>query len=299
MTSLTEVVNNTPVSLLGESPIWHPTEATLYWIDITGKKLYRYNLQEEVSQTFNMEWMIGAVVPASGRYSVIVAMENGIHGITSDDKLEQLTGYPGNEINNNRFNDGKCDPLGRFWVGTMNKELVSEAGNLYAFDGKLLELKQSGVTISNGIAWSADALTMYYIDTFEYAVFAYDYVSSTGNIFNRRIAVKIPFDAGAPDGMTIDSNGMLWVAHWGGFAVRCWNPGTGEMVEEVYVPVPNVTSCTFGNQDLKTLYVTTAKEGLSKRQYQDYPLSGSIFKISMKAKGIHHYLFQSAINGCS
>ena len=167
MAHIVEVVKNTPISNLGESPIWHPEEKVLYWVDITGGKLHRCNVKTKESQTFEMGCMIGTVVPANEKYAVLVALETGIYGLTSKGKLDKLSSFPENELQNNRFNDGKCDSAGRLWIGTMNKKVVRDAGNLYSFDGNKLSLKHSGITISNGMAWSNDSRIMYYIDTFE------------------------------------------------------------------------------------------------------------------------------------
>jgi sugar lactone lactonase YvrE len=292
MVKTVEIVKNTPVSSLGESPVWHPLEKVLYWIDITGGKLHRYNPEDEKCKTFDMGCMIGSVVPAHNKYSLIVAFEKGIYGYTLNGKLEKLSEYPVQEMENNRFNDGKCDPAGRLWIGTMNKEVIKEAGNLYSFDGNNLKLKQSGITISNGIAWSNDNKIMYYIDTFEYTIYKYDFDNITGSISNRQTAIMVPKQYGAPDGMTIDSDGMLWVAHWGGSAIRCWNPDSGKMIHNIDIPAPHVTSCTFGGKNLNTLYITSAREGLSKMQLNNFPKSGSVFKIKLNFKGSSSHYFK-------
>ncbi len=279
-----KITENVPKATLGEGAVWHPLEEVLYWVDITGEKLHRYDPVKKENKSYPMGSMIGTVVPAVGGFSVLVALETGIHGMSSGGVLHKLTDFP-KEMENNRFNDGKCDPAGRFWVGTMNKKGAKNAGNLYVFDGQQLTVKQSEVTVSNGIVWSADKKTMYYIDTPEYAVFAYDYNVSTGEISNRRVAVQVPKELGAPDGMTIDAEGMLWVAHWGGSAVIQWNPKTGDKLRVIDVPAPHVTSCAFGGADLKTLFITTAREGLSDEQLQKYPLSGSLFQIVIDVQG--------------
>ncbi len=286
-----EVVKNTPAAILGEGAVWHPIEKVLYWVDITGEKLHCYDPVKNENKTYPMGSMIGTVVPAIGKFSVVVALESGIHGVSGEGVLQKLTGYP-KEMQNNRFNDGKCDPAGRFWVGTMNKNVVKDAGNLYAFDGHELTVKQANVTISNGIIWSTDGQTMYYIDTPEFAIFAYDFDLETGNLSNRRVAVKIPNQLGAPDGMTIDSEGMLWVAHWGGKAVICWNPESGEQIQRIEIPAPHVTSCAFGDENLQTLYITTAREGMTDQQLQQYPLSGSLFKIQLDEQGSKAGIFK-------
>ncbi|WP_232526779.1 SMP-30/gluconolactonase/LRE family protein [Marinilabilia rubra] len=286
------VVQNAPGATLGEGAIWHCNENVLYWIDITGKKLHRYDPGKSQNSTFNMGSMIGTVVPAIGKFVVLVALETGIWAMEQNGQLIQLTQYPP-EMDNNRFNDGKCDPQGRFWVGTMNKDVIKGAGNLYLYEDLKLIRKQSDITISNGIAWSADGKTMYYIDTPEYAVFAYDYDPETGNLSNRRKAVNVSQSLGAPDGMTIDSEGLLWVAHWGGGAVIQWDPENGIPIQKVEVPAPNVTSCAFGDKDMKTLYITTAREGLSEKKIKEHPLSGRLFKIQPGDRGVKAGVFKS------
>jgi sugar lactone lactonase YvrE len=285
MTAIVKPVTNTPRAILGEGSIWHPAENVLYWIDITGEKLHRYDPEKEENQTVDMGSMIGTVVPSEGKYSVVVALETGIFGIGKNGEKELLHEYPDAEPSDNRFNDGKCDPAGRFWIGTMSKKETKGAGNLYSFNGKELRLKQPDVTISNGIVWSADTKTMYYIDTPEMAVFAYDFNKESGEISNRRIAFKVPETLGYPDGMSIDEEDMLWIALWNGAAVIRFNPATGEVLEKIELPALNVTSCAFGGEELKTLYITTAKQGMTEKQLEQYPLAGSLFVVECEVKG--------------
>ncbi|MFV0505125.1 MAG: SMP-30/gluconolactonase/LRE family protein [Bacteroidales bacterium] len=285
-----ELVANTPKARLGEGAVWHPVEQVLYWVDITEGKLHCYNPANEENQTFSMGSMIGTVVPAKGRFNVLVALETGIYGRALDGEMFKLADYP-REVANNRFNDGKCDPKGRFWVGTMNKKVIDGAGALYLFDGHQLAIKRSGMTIPNGVVWSSDGQTMYHVDTAESAVFAYDFNLESGALSRRRIAIKVPQELGVPDGMSIDSADMLWIAHWGGKAVVQWNPLTGEKGRVIDVPAPHVTSCAFGGENLKTLYITTAQEGLTDKQLREYPLSGSLFKIPIDVEGTYSGIY--------
>lgn len=281
-----ELVKNTPQSVLGEGPMWHPLNNSLYWVDIVGMKLHCYNPLNKYTETLELPSMVGTVAPANGLYEVLVALENGIFGLDKQGQLVKLADYPADELPNNRFNDGKIDPKGRLWVGTMNKEVVDKAGNLYLLEGGKWQIKQAEVTISNGLAWSVNKQTMFYIDTSQYQIWAYDYDCDRGVIDNKKVVVEIPEELGAPDGMTIDQQGMLWVAHWGGSAVIRWNPDTGERMETIELPVPHVTSCTFGGEALDTLYITTAQEGLNDTELKKFPLSGCLFRVKMDVQGL-------------
>lgn len=286
-----EPVKDTPTAKLGEGAIWHPAENALLWVDITEGKLFMYHPQKGMIHNISLESMVGTVVPASDKYLAVVAQETGIFGVTHDERLQLLAPFPSDAKNNVRFNDGKCDPMGRFWVGTMSKSGEANAGNLYMLNGDSLIVKQSAVTISNGIVWDTNKNLMYYIDTPTQRVFAYDYVPKTGEISHRREVVKIPMGLGSPDGMTIDAEGKLWIAHWGGYGVYRWDPENGQLLEKIEVPAPNVTSCAFGGEDLSTLYITTAREGLTEEELKQYPLSGSLFSVKTNVKGLPAYLF--------
>ena len=186
-----------------------------------------------------------------------------------------------------RFNDGKCDPAGRFWVGTFDLEQKPHAGTLYRLDPDgSLHVMLRGITNSNGIAWSLDKKLMYYIDTPTLTVQAFDYDHATGAIANPRVIIRIPEGAGFPDGMTIDAEGKLWVALWGGGAVHRYHPATGALLQAVAVPAPYTSSCAFGGPDLKTLYITTARGGLSPEQLEEFPESGNVFAVEPGVAGV-------------
>ncbi len=276
---------------LGEGILWHPEEKVLYWIDITPGILHRVDPQTEETESWSMGSKIGTVVPASPE-GLVVALELGIFHFTSQKELIKLVDFPEAPEMGNRFNDGKCDLSGRFWVGTMNKKVQAMAGSLYCYDGKTLAPKLSGLTISNGMAWSVDQHTFYFIDTADSAVMAFDFDNQNGNISNKRQVINVPPEMGCPDGMTIDQEGMLWIAHWGGSCVARWNPATGELLETVAVPAPHVTSCTFGGKNLQTLFITTAREGLTDQQLSEFPLSGSVFSYPTQTQGMEPFSFK-------
>lgn len=279
-------------SELGEGAIWNPKTGEFIWINITGKILNFYNPKTGNNKEMFTGQMIGTVVPSESG-NVIVALQNGIYQFNPETGTKKLIVDPEEDIPDNRFNDGKCDPAGRFWAGTMSTTGKKEAGALYRFDGdgsahKMIE----NVSISNGIVWSLNFKNMYYIDTPTQKVMGYDYDNETGEISNPKVAIEIPEKMGSPDGMTIDADGNVWIALWGGSAVGCWNPETGELIRTIKVPAKNVTSCAFGDDDLGTLYITTARIGTDDNDLKKYPNAGGVFKIKPGVKGVEVFSFK-------
>ena len=270
---------------LGEGALWNPETHRLYWVDIEGRALHIFDPVTGQDAQFPTGERVGTVVPQHDG-NVLVALQNGIHRLSL--ATGQLTALASPLANSSlRFNDGKCDPAGRFWVGTFDLQQRPHAGTLYRFDPDGgLHVMLRGITNSNGIAWSLDQATMYYIDTPTRAVQAFDYDHTTGSIANARIIIRLPESAGWPDGMTLDADGKLWVALWGGGAVHCYDPGTGALLHVVEVPAPFTSSCAFGGTALETLYVTTARGGLSDEQRQRFPLSGDVFALEPGARGV-------------
>lgn len=268
---------------LAEGPLWHPVEQQLYWVDIEGKTLHLYNPATHTDKSIAVHQRVGTVVPVHGG-GAIVALQNGLHKIdVHNGELEFMINPLPHDI---RFNDGKCDPAGRFWVGTMALDERDGAAVLYRFDGdKKLHLMFDGASISNGIVWNSSRTKMYYVDSPTRQVVCFDYNNDTGAISNKRVAVEINID-GFPDGMAIDAEDKLWTALWGGHAVARWDPETGELLQKITVDAPHVSACAFGGPDLKTLYITTARKGLNAEQLEQYPLSGGLFHAIPGVKGV-------------
>lgn len=276
---------------LGEGAIWNYKTGELIWINITGKILNFYNPKTENNKEMFTGQLIGTAVPTNNE-NVLVALQNGIYSLNPLTGTKKIIVNPEEDLPNNRFNDGKCDPAGRFWVGTMSMNGQENEGALYRLDSDTTTHKMiEKVSISNGIVWSLDNKKMYYIDTPTQKVMAYNYNNKTGEISNPELAVEVPKDMGSPDGMTIDSNGNIWVALWGGAAVACWNPETGKLLDKIEVPAKNVTSCAFGDDDLQTLYITTARTDSGKGDLEKYPNAGGVFKIRLDVKGIEAFFF--------
>ncbi len=275
---------------LGEGAIWNHETNTLWWVDIEGRKLNIYDPETKNNRVIDVIERIGTVVPAKSG-GAIVALENGIFDLDLEMEEMEMICNPLEKLDTIRFNDGKCDPAGRLWVGSMSLKFIKGAASLYTIlpDGSYAEVF-GGVTVSNGIIWSNDNKTMYYVDTPLRNVRAWDYNLETSEISNERVVISIPDGMGGPDGMTIDAEGKLWIAMWGGSQVGRWDPETGELIGTVGVPAPNVTSCAFGGPDLDVLYITTAG-GDNQKMKEEYPLAGSVFKVKPGVKGVRANFF--------
>ena len=192
---------------------------------------------------------------------------------------------------NNRLNDGKCDPAGRFIVGMMDIAEKEASGSVYSFDGKSATRLLDNIRISNGLTWSPDHKTFYYIDTPTREVKAFDYDVKTGQIGNKRIAIRVPESLGWPDGMTSDMQGNLWIALWGGAHVIKWNPNTGALLEKIPVPALQPSSCIFGGKNMNELFITSARKDMSEEDINKYPLSGGLFKVVTNVEGMPTFEF--------
>jgi len=191
------------------------------------------------------------------------------------------------DIANNRTNDGACDTHGRLWLGTMDVNCKEGLGSLYCIDKTLVvQKKLQNLSISNGIAWSLDNHRMYHIDTATGIASSYSFDVSTGDIKFEKKAIEVPAEIGSPDGMCMDEEGMLWIAHWDGFGVYRWNPDTGKLLDKIELPVPQVTACAFGGEHLDQLFITSARQGLQQEQLEKYPERGNVFIAEPGIKGI-------------
>jgi sugar lactone lactonase YvrE len=275
---------------LGEGAIWYPHEKALYWIDIVANELHIFDPATEKDLKYELPNKPGTVIPLKNGNSLI-AMDNGIFEWNKkDNSFTFFAENPEKEIGS-RYNDGKCDPSGRLWVGTYAEDVKQCA--LYRIEAdKSITKMVSDVTTSNGIAWSLDKTKMYYIDTPTRMVQQFDYDDKTGEISNKKIIINFEEGIGNPDGSTLDAEGMLWIAHWGGACVSRWNPQTGQMIGKVEVPCLQVTSVAFGGEDLSTLYITTVREWLDDETLEKYPNSGGLFAVKPGVKGISANYFE-------
>ncbi|EGC35811.1 hypothetical protein DICPUDRAFT_72325 [Dictyostelium purpureum] len=273
---------------LGEGSIWSVDKQALIWIDIEGRKLFVYHPNDNTNQAFDLPERPGTVVERTNG-ELLVAVKGGIRTFNIYTKESMIITNPETEPTN-RYNDGKCDPQGRFWIGSMSLKSGEPAvASLYRVNHDLSsERILSGIKISNGLVWSLDQKKFYYIDTPTMGVDEFDYDAHSGSISNRKRCISFTGQDGFPDGMTIDAEGKLWIAHWDGGRVTRWDPNTKQRIFTVTVPnVSKVTSVAFGDYDLQTLYITTARDG-------GQPDSGSLFKYRFTngIKGIPAYKFR-------
>lgn len=278
-------------ALVGEGPLWDEEQGVLYWVDILSNQLYIYNPASGENRAFDVGQHVGTVVlRAAG--GVMLAVYDGFASYDLASQTLTLINNPEVDLPNNRFNDGKCDPAGRFWAGTMAYTDQSTQGSLYRLDADLSIHKMLGnIGISNGIVWSLDQQTLYYIDSMAYTVRAFDYNNATGDISNERVVIQVTAEQGLPDGMAIDAEGMLWVAHFGGGAVRRWDPITGQVLATILLPAKQITACAFGDENFETLYITSAANGLDDAALALQPHAGALFSVKPGVRGVPTFKF--------
>lgn len=279
---------------LGEGPIWNYLTGELEWVDIEGFTVNILNTSSKTNKSIIAPSRPGTIVPID-ETNAIVALQDGAYILDISTELFSLHSPLDSANVETRLNDGKCDPMGRLWVGGMHMPQTEAAGLLWMVDGEGNTTQQlDSITISNGLVWTKDKQTFYYIDTPTGKIQAFDYDNESGNISNGRTAVVIPDQLGFPDGMAIDAEDKLWVGMWNGDAIVRFDPLTGDMIEKVDVPAHNVTACAFGGADLDTLFITTASLDMTPEEQEKYPDAGSIFYHVPGVKGVQSDFFRLA-----
>jgi sugar lactone lactonase YvrE len=270
---------------LGEGPAWDAATQTLYWVDILNKRIYA-----GTELLVELDELVGFAAPCKNGH-LLVGKRFQFVDLDPATKQETLRVTLDSELPTNRLNDGKCDPAGRLIAGTMDMNETDPNGTLYSFDGKQATPLLDRITISNGLAWSPDHKTFYYIDTPTREVKAFDYDLASGQIANPRVAIELGDTPGWPDGMTSDTDGNLWIAMWGGAQVTKWDPNSSKLLDQFAVPALHTSCPVFGGKDMNELYITSARKGMSEAELMEYPLSGGLFKIETKVTGMPTFTF--------
>lgn len=267
---------------LGEGPLWSAQDQAVWFVDIKGRNVHRFDTRISALQSWQAPEEVGFIVQASrGRF--ICGLESGLHSFDPATGKFNLITRVDSDRPRNRLNDGYVDPSGRLWFGTMDNEESQPTGSLYRFDARGLKRCDDGYVITNGPAASADGRTLYHVDTLKRVIYAFDL--EDGAVSNRRVFTHIEKPGAYPDGPVVDSAGCVWIGLYGGWGVQRYSP-QGELLETVELPVANCTKPAFGGKDLRTLYVTTAWNGLSKEQIAGQPLAGGLFATRVATAGL-------------
>lgn len=273
-------------AILGECPVWDAQQNLLYWVDILSGNLFQYNPITKNRVVHDIGEHIGSFALRE-KGGAVLALQSGFAFYSFEsNQIERITN-PESHYPNHRFNDGKCDPSGRFWAGTLSYQVNENTGSLYTLNSNLKTVvRLKNLTISNGMAWDTRKKVFYFIDSPDRTIYKFDYNLQTGEIENRSEFFIFSSENALPDGMTIDAEGHLWVALFNGFKVVRIHSDSAQIIFEVSLPVPQVTSCTFGGSGLNELYITTAREHMSEKDIEENPLSGCLFKADVPFRGL-------------
>lgn len=281
-----------PASLLGESPFWHPDEAALYWCDITGRQLNRWVPATAVHTHWSFDSEPACCAPLPGG-DLLIAFRDGLCRFSPSTGQRQRLVDPPYNPKQQRFNDGKADPQGRFWVGTLDEAREPKAA-LYRWAAGRLQKLAGDITVSNGLAFSPDGNTLYRSDTTLHRIFALDFDGHDGSLSRQRVFAEFPVKqpgqhldgyGGRPDGAAVDAEGAYWCAMFEGQRLLRWAPD-GTLLQELPLPVRCPTMPCFGGPDLRTLFVTTARENRPADELAAQPLAGRVLSLRVDVPGL-------------
>lgn len=280
-------------SRLGESPMWQPDGQQLWWCDIPGKVLHRYTPSSGAHAQWDFPAEPGCCAPLPDG-DLLLGMRDGIFRFHPPTGARSRLAPPPYDPAHERFNDGKADPQGRLWVGTIYEPREPARAALYCFDDHRLQRRAEGITVSNGLAFSPSGRTMYWSDTKAHTVFAFDFDGSDGSLSARRVFAQFPLKragqslatyGGRPDGAAVDAEGCYWVAMFEGGRVLRLSPA-GEVIAELTLPARCPTMPCFGAADLRTLYITTGRENRAADELEREPLAGRVFQVRVDVPGL-------------
>lgn len=268
---------------LGEGPVWSAAERAVWFVDIKGRRIHRFDERQGTLVSWSTDEDVGFIVPASdGRF--VCGLRSGLsHFDPGSGRFEPIVRVDAHQPRN-RLNDACVDAAGRLWFGTMDNDESRPTGSLYRFDAPGLQRCDDDYVITNGPAVSPDGRTLYHVDTLRSLIYAFD-LDQDGSLANRRVFAHVEVAGAHPDGPCVDAAGCLWLGLFGGWGLQRYSP-RGELLETLRLPVANCTKACFGGEDLRTLYVTTAWKGLSAEQRTQQPLAGGLFQVRVDTPGL-------------
>ena len=269
---------------LGEGPVWVERDRALWFVDINEQRIHRFDPASNDRRSWDSPEKVGFIFPAEGG-GFVAGLQSGLYRFDETSGGFELIVAVEPDLPTNRLNDGIVDPAGRLWFGTMDGGEKAKTGAFYCFgEGRLTRTQLDGIAITNGPAVSPDGKLLYFVDTLKGTIGVAD-IGDDGLLGNPRPFVRIDPREGHPDGPTIDGNGDLWIALYGGWEVRRYSP-SGQQLEAVRFPVANITKIALGNDDLRTAYATTARQKLSPDVIAQQPLIGSLFEFPVEVAGV-------------
>lgn len=271
-------------AIVGEGPVWDARYGVLRWVDAPAPAIHAYDPATGAAQTVRSPGLVGAILPSDDGGCLIVTKQ-GIERIDLATSAVTHIYNPESHLPGNRFNDAKTDRKGRIWTGSMSLDASLPSGSLYCFDTLTsARAVDGGFQVSNGLGWSPDDRTMYFVDTALGSVFRYDFDLERGTVGKRQTFLQFAAKEGRPDGLTVDSAGNIWIALWDGWRVACYAPD-GKLLREIDMPIPRPSSCCLGGPDLKTLFITSASIRMPASVLEEAPLSGGLFAIDVDIAG--------------
>ena len=280
-------------ALLGESPVWHPREQALYYCDIPGHQLQRFDPKRGDLRHWQFDTDVASLAPRLNG-QLLLAMRDGLWHFDPVSGERARAAEPPYDPASERFNDGKCDPQGRFWVGTIYEPRDPPRASLSCFSHGRLERRVGGLTVCNGLAWSPDGRTIHWSDTKAHAIYAADFDGANGTLSRQRVFASFPVRqpgqaladyGGRPDGAAMDAEGCYWVAMFEGQRLLRLSPD-GEVVREIALPVRCPTMPCFGGPDLRTLYITSSRQNRPAAELVEQPFAGCVLALDVDVPGL-------------
>jgi D-xylonolactonase len=268
---------------LGEGALWSARERAVWFVDIKGRHIHRYDEATRTTQSWPAPEDVGFIVTASGG-RFVCGLKSGLHLFEPDSGKFRLLTLVDADRPRNRLNDAHVDAAGRLWFGTMDDDEVSPTGALYRYDATGLHRCDDDYVITNGPATSPDGRTLYHIDTLQRVIYAFD-LAADGSLSKRRVFARVAETDGYPDGPVVDATGCVWVGLYGGWGVNRYAP-SGELLGKLALPVANCTKVAFGGEDLRTLYITSAWKGLAPEHRAQQSLAGGLFAVRVNTPGL-------------